>query len=53
MRRKQKTSSEETKQSLGLSSDITQILELSDRKFKMIVIYILKMLKKKIENMQN
>ena len=53
MKRQEKTHSEETKQSLGSNSDMTQMLELPDREFKMSVIYILKMLMKETENMQD
>lgn len=53
MRRQEKMHLEETKQSVGSNSDMTQMLELSDRKLKITVVCILKMLMEKVkESMQ-
>lgn len=43
----------EKKQSLGLTLAITQILELSDREFKINMINTLKALQEKVDNMHD
>lgn len=42
--KRQETQSEETKQSLGPYPDMTQVIKLSDREFKIIVVNVLKAL---------
>lgn len=51
-KRQEKTHSEETKQTLEPDSDMTLMLKLSDRQFKITMIKIFRTLKKKVANMQ-
>lgn len=50
---KRKTQPEKTKEALQKDADMTQMLKISDRKFKITIINILGILaKKKVDNMQ-
>ena len=48
-----KIQSEETKQSSEPDTDMTQLLEVSENEFRIIMITMLKALMKKVDNMQD